>query len=63
MLSSTEVSDKINKILDEIIEEAKQRCKTGRALRAEYKSEEIEDFINKTQELKNAFNDGWWIPK
>lgn len=63
MLSSTEVSEKINKVLDEIIEEATKRCETGRALRANYKSKEIEEFIQNTQELKNSFNDGWWIPK
>jgi len=63
MLSSKEVSTKINGILDEIIDEATQRCKVGKALRADYKTEELKTYIKQVKELQNSFNNGWWIPE
>jgi len=62
MLSAKETSEKINNVLDEIIREAQQRCKTGKALRANYKTGELESYINKVNEVKDSFNDHWWIP-
>lgn len=63
MLSAEEVSEKINIILDEIIRESTQRCKASRALRANYRSEELINYINGVKILKDSFNDQWWIPK
>jgi len=62
MLGSKETSEKINSILDEIIKEATQRCKAGKVLRANYKTEELESYIKSVKDLKDSFNEGWWIP-
>lgn len=66
MLTTQEVSDEINAILDHEIGQILQRKAIRKAIRgvpASHHSFYDNRRLEQLEEVKRLFNDGWWIPK
>ena len=65
MVSTQEVSDEINAMLDYEIRQIMQRKAMRKAMRGPGTHLSFQDNrrLEKLKELKRSFNDGWWIPK